>query len=190
MPRIDLERLREAQAEIADQLWDASTEIGFFQLVNHGIPQAQIDEAFEMTERFFALPHEAKAKMPLLKGTNAGWEYKSQVRPSTGTADNKESYQITLPRMAKLWPGGDNLPGFKIIMLGVRARQLGARHEGAVLLRAQARLHAGFLHRVPMIRCRRNIRARCGSCIICRWSMPSRKTSPAGAPARIPISTA
>ena len=55
--------------------------------------------------------------MPMLKGTNAGWEYKSQVRPSTGTADNKESYQITPPRMAKLWPGGNELPGFKIAML-------------------------------------------------------------------------
>ena len=76
------------------------TEIGFFQLVNHGIPQQQIDEAFEMTERFFALSHETKAKFPLGKGTNAGWEYKSQVRPSTGTADNKESYQITPTRMA------------------------------------------------------------------------------------------
>ena len=42
-----------------------------------------------MTERFFALPHETKAQYPLLQGTNAGWEYKGQVRPSTGTADNK-----------------------------------------------------------------------------------------------------
>lgn len=116
VPRIDMSRFEERKHEIADQLWDASTRIGFFQLVNHGIPQEQIDEAFEMTERFFALPHETKAKMPMLKGTNAGWEYKSQVRPSTGTADNKESYQITPPRMAKLWPG-DDLPGFKMVML-------------------------------------------------------------------------
>ena len=70
-----------------------------------------------MTERFFALPHETKARYPLGKGTNAGWEYKSQVRPSTGTPDQKESYQITLPRMAKLWPSGDELPGFKAAML-------------------------------------------------------------------------
>ena len=67
------------KAQIADQLWHASTDIGFFQVVNHGIAQAQIDEAFEMTERFFALPHEVKVKLPLVKGTNAGWEFKSQV---------------------------------------------------------------------------------------------------------------
>ena len=116
VPRIDMSQFEKRKHEIADQLWDASTRIGFFQLVNHGIPQEQIDEAFEMTELFFALPHDTKAKMPMLKGTNSGWEYRSQVRLSTGTADNKESYQITPTRMAKLWPG-DDLPGFKMVML-------------------------------------------------------------------------
>jgi len=117
VPRIDLSDFEARKSEIADQLWQASTDIGFFQIVNHGIPQEQIDEAFAMTERFFALPHEIKAQYPLRKGTNAGWEYKSQVRPSTGTPDQKESYQITLPRMAKLWPTGSELPGFKAAML-------------------------------------------------------------------------
>src|SRR5271170_7577743 len=96
VPRIDLSGFETRQSEIAEQLWQASTEIGFFQLINHGIPQEQVDEAFVMTERFFALPQETKARYPLRSGTNTGWEYKSQVRPSTGTADNKESYQITL----------------------------------------------------------------------------------------------
>ncbi len=117
VPRIDLSRFEARKAQIADELWEASVRIGFFQLVNHGIPQEQIDEAFLMTERFFALPKQTKAKYPLAKGTNAGWEYMSQVRPSTGTPDNKESYQVTLPRMAALWPTGEELPGFKAAML-------------------------------------------------------------------------
>ncbi|MFN3546297.1 MAG: isopenicillin N synthase family dioxygenase [Mesorhizobium sp.] len=117
VPQIDLSDFENRKAEIADQLWQASTEIGFFQLVNHGIPQSQIDEAFEFAEKFFDLPMETKGKYPLEKGTNCGWEYKAQVRPSTGTADNKESYQITLPRMGKLWPTGEELPGFKAVML-------------------------------------------------------------------------
>lgn len=117
VPQIDLSDFETRKAEIADQLWQASTEIGFFQLVNHGIPQSQIDEAFEFAEKFFDLPMATKAKYPLEKGTNSGWEYKAQVRPSTGTADNKESYQITLPRMGKLWPTGEELPGFKAVML-------------------------------------------------------------------------
>jgi isopenicillin N synthase-like dioxygenase len=117
IPCIDISRFEARKAEIADQLWNASTTIGFFQLINHDIPQEQIDEAFAMAERFFALPHETKGKYPLGRGTNAGWEYKAQVRPSTGTADNKESYQITLTRMATLWPTGEELPGFKAVML-------------------------------------------------------------------------
>jgi isopenicillin N synthase-like dioxygenase len=55
VPRIDLGHFEARKNEIADQLWNASTEIGFFQLVNHGIPQAMVDEAFDMTARFFAL---------------------------------------------------------------------------------------------------------------------------------------
>ncbi len=117
VPRIDLSHFEARKPEIADQLWAAAAEIGFFQLINHGISQEQIDEAFVMTERFFALSHETKAQYPMLKGTNTGWEYMSQVRPSTGTADHKESFQITLTRMAKLWPTGDELPGFKAAIL-------------------------------------------------------------------------
>jgi len=117
VPQIDMSDFEKRKHEIADQLWSAATEIGFFQLVNHGIPQAQIDAAFDMAERFFDLSADIKAQYPLEKGTNAGWEYKAQVRPSTGTADNKESYQITLPRMTGLWPTGVELAGFKATML-------------------------------------------------------------------------
>ncbi|TPG57145.1 isopenicillin N synthase family oxygenase [Roseomonas nepalensis] len=117
VPRIDMSDFHARRAEIADQLWEASIDTGFFQLVNHGITQAQIDEAFDLCARFFDLPMESKAKLPMLKGTNTGWEYKEQVRPSTGTPDNKESFQITVPRMRGLWPSGDELPGFKATML-------------------------------------------------------------------------
>jgi isopenicillin N synthase-like dioxygenase len=117
VPKIDMSIFGARKAEIAEQLWAASTDTGFFQLVNHGIPQEQIDEAFDMTARFFDLPKETKAQYPMVKGTNWGWEYKEQVRPSTGTADNKESFQVTVPRMGGLWPTGEELPGFKAVML-------------------------------------------------------------------------
>jgi isopenicillin N synthase-like dioxygenase len=117
VPKIDMSNFGARKAEIAEQLWAASTDTGFFQLVNHGIPQEQIDEAFDMTARFFDLPKETKAQYPMVKGTNWGWEYKEQVRPSTGTADNKESFQVTVPRMGGLWPTGEELPGFKAVML-------------------------------------------------------------------------
>lgn len=117
IPQIDMSDFANRKEMIADALWQAATNIGFFQLVNHGIPDELIDEAFLMSERFFDLPQEVKGQYPLRPGTNAGWEYMSQVRPSTGTADQKESYQVTLPRMHDLWPTGDELPGYKATML-------------------------------------------------------------------------
>lgn len=112
---IDLSDFERRRAEIAQQLWDASIDVGFFQLKNHGVPLAQMREAFAMSEKFFALPDEVKGQYPLAR--NAGWESRKQVRPSTGTADQKESYQITRPRMAGLYPTEEELPGFKATML-------------------------------------------------------------------------
>ncbi len=103
--------------EIADQLWQAATEVGFFQLDQHEIDMADIEHAFAMAQSFFDLPSEHKQKYPLRQGMNAGWEYMEQVRPSTGTADQKESYQITLPRMQGLWPDDHVLEDFKSTML-------------------------------------------------------------------------
>lgn len=117
IPLIDMGNFLARKDEIADELWQAATGIGFFQLTGHGIPDSLIDEAFALSAGFFALPDATKARYPLKPGTNAGWEYKAQVRPSTGTADQKESYQITLPRMAGLWPTGAELAGFKATML-------------------------------------------------------------------------
>lgn len=129
IPQIDMADFHARRSEITDQLWAAATEIGFFQLRNHGIPVSLIDDAFALSARFFDLPQDTKATMPLKPGTNAGWEYKAQVRPSTGTADQKESYQITLPRMAGLWPSADLVPDFKPTMLAFE------RHNWALAMR-------------------------------------------------------
>lgn len=111
--RISIAHFEKRFDEIADELWSAATDIGFFQVVDHGIDLAVVDHAFEMAERFFALPESTKAQYPLKSGRNAGWEYKSQVRPSVGTADEKESYQYTKPRMETLWPSEEELAGFR-----------------------------------------------------------------------------
>ncbi len=115
--RIDLSDFDRRKPEIAEALWSASTDIGFFQVVNHGIPLTDIRNAFAMSEAFFALPDDVKARHPLQRRFNAGWESRAQVRPSTKTADQKESYQITRPHMDGLWPGEDVLPGFQATML-------------------------------------------------------------------------
>ncbi|WP_423840194.1 isopenicillin N synthase family oxygenase [Vibrio mytili] len=117
IPIIDLEDFDSRREIITEQLWEAATQVGFFQLINHSIPLADVERSFELSEQFFALSEQEKQQYPLKEGLNAGWEFKQQVRPSTGTADQKESYQITLPHMDGLWPSHDLVEDFKVHLL-------------------------------------------------------------------------
>ena len=92
---------------IAEQLWKAANEVGFFSLVNHGIPEEVIDSAFAASAYFFSQDLESKMEQsPFEKRLNSGYEFMSQVRPSTGTPDQKESIQITAREgcMDERWP--------------------------------------------------------------------------------------
>jgi isopenicillin N synthase-like dioxygenase/tRNA(Arg) A34 adenosine deaminase TadA len=104
VPTIDMSGTDE---EVANQLWEAATQVGFFSVTNHGIDQALIDKAFEMSANFFEQSVEEKEKQsPGDMSVNSGFEYFSQVRPSTGVADQKESLQITARQgcMEGRWP--------------------------------------------------------------------------------------
>ena len=120
--QIDMSDFEHRFDDIAAQLWDAAVDVGFFQLINHGLSAAEVDSAFAMAQRFFALPDAIKAQWPHRKADNVGWESRAQVRPSTGTPDQKESYQITRPFMEGLWPTESELPEFKRTMLDFEAR--------------------------------------------------------------------
>ena len=98
IPQIDLTSFKERKLEITDSLWNAAKDCGFFQLINHGIPPDQVTRAFYLTENFFDLPKQDKSEFPLLPGTNAGWEYMAQIRPSTGVEDKKQ-IDRTIPRV-------------------------------------------------------------------------------------------
>lgn len=76
-------------------MWQAANQVGFFTLINHGIPQSLIETCFDRSKKFFDLPKEEKqAASPHRRDLNAGYEYMTQVRPSTGTPDQKECVQI------------------------------------------------------------------------------------------------
>ncbi|EOM74751.1 isopenicillin N synthase family oxygenase [Rhodococcus rhodnii] len=112
--RISLAALGTERDRIAGELWSAATDTGFFQVVDHGIDLADVRRAFDAAERFFALPEDVKARYP--KRFNSGWESMTQVRPSIGTPDQKESYQVTLSNMSGLWPTDDEVAGFRTVI--------------------------------------------------------------------------
>ncbi len=69
IPVIDLAPLRAGSggglAAVARQVHQAATNVGFFYVANHRVPQAVIDAAHEASVRFFALPHEEKLRVKI-----------------------------------------------------------------------------------------------------------------------------
>ena len=127
VPVIDL--ATDATTAVSEAIWKAAMEPGFFIVKNHGIPEEAIDEAFGLSRDFFGQSREAKeAQSPFEKSMNAGYEFFSQVRPSTGVPDQKESLQITAREgcMDGRWP---SIPSFqeRVNEFMVKSHELGCR---------------------------------------------------------------
>ncbi|KAK4903416.1 hypothetical protein LTR27_000347 [Elasticomyces elasticus] len=113
IPRISLANFSNRVDEITRQLVQAAESDGFFSLTDTDITIPEIDAIFTTSESFFALPDDVKATVPFTP-KNVGWEKRNQVRPSTGVADQKESYQMQFgSNMEGMWVPEDRLPGFK-----------------------------------------------------------------------------
>jgi isopenicillin N synthase-like dioxygenase len=69
IPVIDVGALRSSSSEdwahVGRQLGEACRNIGFFYVVNHGIPQQSIDDAFSAASSFFSLPLEEKMHLSM-----------------------------------------------------------------------------------------------------------------------------
>jgi isopenicillin N synthase-like dioxygenase/tRNA(Arg) A34 adenosine deaminase TadA len=95
------------EAEVKERLWQAATNVGFFVITGHGIPQNIIDDAFAASSNFFVQSvDDKKEQSPFAANLNSGYEFMAQIRPSTGLADRKESLQITAREgcMDGRWP--------------------------------------------------------------------------------------
>jgi len=104
IPIIDLSNPN--SEEIASQLWNAAHNVGFFTLINHSIPQHQIDTLFTLSEQFFGLDSDTKHQYPFDREKNSGYEFMTQKPPSTNVVDLKETFQVTAREgcMDHLWP--------------------------------------------------------------------------------------
>ncbi|KAJ5895011.1 hypothetical protein N7495_006702 [Penicillium taxi] len=117
IPQISLADFENRIEELTAELIDAAENVGFFTLVNHGITKEDVDAIFATSKSFFDLPDEAKATVPW-NANNVGWEKNSQIRPSTGKPDSKESYQMQFgENMKDLWVSEKHLPGFQTTSL-------------------------------------------------------------------------
>ncbi|KPI43113.1 uncharacterized protein AB675_1724 [Cyphellophora attinorum] len=110
VPSISLADFDNRKEDITRQLIEAAETAGFFTLIDHGISTDEIEREFDVSRRFFALPADVKGKTPHERSTNNGWEYKAQLRPSTGTYDEKESLWLSATSQ---WPSDEDVPYFR-----------------------------------------------------------------------------
>ncbi|CAG9946870.1 unnamed protein product [Clonostachys rosea f. rosea IK726] len=109
IPVIDASRIWSDKLEdrkaVAEEIRDASRNIGFFYLINHGIDQDYATEVIDQAKRFFALPEEKKMEVftGLVPNDEAfNWAYDASEDP--------EAVDKTEPSVS-IWPS--NLPGFR-----------------------------------------------------------------------------
>jgi isopenicillin N synthase-like dioxygenase len=122
IPQISLADFDNRIDTITAELIDAAKNVGFFTLIDHGISKEDIESIFSKSKSFFDLPDDAKATVPW-NSNNVGWEKNSQIRPSTGKPDSKESYQLQFgDNMKGLWVADEHLPGFETTALAFMHR--------------------------------------------------------------------
>ncbi|MDH2444013.1 2-oxoglutarate and iron-dependent oxygenase domain-containing protein [Amnibacterium sp. CER49] len=133
LPVLDLSRLDRGDAEAAafrTDLRRAAHEVGFFELVGHGVPDGLIDEILGLSRRFFALPEQDKLaienrRSPQFRGyTRVGgerthgdvdWREQIDIAPERPTVDPGEDVPDYLRLEGpNLWP--DALPELRPVV--------------------------------------------------------------------------
>ncbi len=134
IPTLDIRRYDEASNDserdaFVAELGAAYREWGFAGIRNHGIPQAQIDEAYKTFQAFFALPEEAKKKyhVPGSGGARGYTPFGIETAKGAKYSDLKEFWHVgrEIPRDSKyaadmpanIWPR--EVPQFKRVGYGL-----------------------------------------------------------------------
>ncbi|KAK5126190.1 hypothetical protein LTR08_005001 [Meristemomyces frigidus] len=116
---------------VAKELTDACRRVGFVYIINHGLPQALLDQAFDTAKRLFDLSHAQKMQAPHPDGpeVHRGYSYPGLEKVSQymdgdedvgkqlrKVRDCKESYEVGSEENAlqpNVWLPESTLPGFK-----------------------------------------------------------------------------
>jgi isopenicillin N synthase-like dioxygenase len=151
IPTLDIRRFTAPssdadRAAFVAELGAAYREWGFAGIRNHGIPQAQIDRAYDVFQRFFALPDEVKRRYHVPGGGGARGYTPFGIETAKGAQhfDLKEFWHVgrEIDRAApqaevmppNLWPA--EIPEFKEVAYGLYTAldQLGSRVLSALAL--------------------------------------------------------
>ncbi|KAK6063370.1 2OG-Fe(II) oxygenase [Seiridium cupressi] len=88
---------RNRMQHCADEIRNACSTQGFFQIVNHNIPLSLQKEMFNVAKEFFDLPYDEKMKLDKAKNSyNRGYEVmKGQMIEANTRPDLKEGYYVS-----------------------------------------------------------------------------------------------
>nr|GAT54345.1 2OG-Fe oxygenase [Mycena chlorophos] len=107
---------------LADQILDASVNVGFFYIKNHTIPEAAIADTISAAGEFFALPLDTKMALDIHKSANFKG-YTALLGENTdpeGKGDLHEGFDMGWEEQGNnamsgtnVWPAESDLPGFR-----------------------------------------------------------------------------
>ena len=120
VPLIDIgELIRDAEADAAaeaiEQIAKACRSWGFFQIINHGIPSAQINAVWQQVHAFFDLP--VAEKLQIVRTRDNPWGFYNNEL-TKNQRDKKEVFDFTCDGidpvygMENRWP--QHPPGFDL----------------------------------------------------------------------------
>jgi len=146
VPTLDIRRYDTERDAFVAELGAAYREFGFCCISGHGIPREQIDGAYDVFQRFFALPAETKMKyhVPGSGGARGYTPFKVETAKDSKHPDLKEFWHVgrEIPRDSvfadvmppNLWPA--EVPDFKQYGYGLYEAldQLGTRVLRALAL--------------------------------------------------------
>jgi isopenicillin N synthase-like dioxygenase len=137
IPLIDLAPLQDGTAKsrqmVAEEIRGACERVGFFYVASHGVPERLVEDVFEASDAFFALPHEEKMKLRLGKHTSFRGFLPDGVNGGTAAGNRKQAFQILSEKLPadprgrevelcepNRWP--ESPPGFRITLLDYYSR--------------------------------------------------------------------
>ncbi|CAK7207858.1 hypothetical protein SEUCBS139899_010673 [Sporothrix eucalyptigena] len=105
LPKIDLSRFDEpgGKQELAQQLYDAISKVGFWSVVNTGIDDERVLRQFSIGNTFFKEPLEEKRRFPcnFADGEYFGYRENSRWVGDTGIKENIE--MLNIPKAIPAW---------------------------------------------------------------------------------------
>lgn len=94
IPVLDLARRQGDRAGLARDFHNAYRDMGFAYVINHGVPEAQIDAVFDASRRFHALPLAAKMQLRLNPA------HRGYIPINSSTDVNSQLAEVTKPNQS------------------------------------------------------------------------------------------